>query len=266
MKRYVVIIISIAQSIDRHKLYEAGLELVDAESQARIKRFYHRADACRCLIGRLLPRVLLKQHGIPAAQMTFGKTDAGKPYVTTPLDPSIAFNVSHDSSFVAMVFAPGGANPPAYSVGVDIMEVRMPRGETYASLTETFGEQLTTLERRQLRALQPEEGLRHFFWIWTTKEAYTKALGIGLGFDFNRVEVDVAARTIRIDGVIPQGWRLTRFEATSPEGAPYVGVTAELTTDNTPATITDAGSDTPIVRHDAAEFIRNAVSVLGGDK
>ena len=101
MKRYVVIIISIAQSIDRHKLYEAGLELVDAESQARIKRFYHRADACRqplqydriiinltltiigCLIGRLLPRVLLKQHGIPAAQMTFGKTDAGKPYVVS---------------------------------------------------------------------------------------------------------------------------------------------------------------------------------------
>ncbi|KAL1723623.1 4'-phosphopantetheinyl transferase superfamily [Schizophyllum commune] len=247
------------------KLYKAGLELVDADSQARIKRFYHRADACRCLIGRLLPRVLLKQHGVPVAQMSFGKTDAGKPYFT-PLDPAIAFNVSHDSSFVAMAFAPGGANPPSYSVGIDIMEVRMPRGETYASLTETFGEQLTTLERRQLRALQPEEVLQHFFWIWTTKEAYTKALGIGLGCDFNRVEVDVAARTIRIDGVIPKGWRLTRFEATSPEGAPYVGVAAELTTDNTPATITDAGSDTPIVRHDAAEFIRNAVSALGSDK
>lgn len=96
-----MIIIITAQSIDRLKLYEAGLELVDAESQARIKRFYHRADACRqplqydriiinlnltiigCLIGRLLPRVLLKQHGIPAAQMTFGKTDAGKPYVVS---------------------------------------------------------------------------------------------------------------------------------------------------------------------------------------
>lgn len=42
-----------------------------------------------------------------------------------------------------MAFAPGGANPPSFCVGVDIMEVRMPRGETYASLTETFGEQVS---------------------------------------------------------------------------------------------------------------------------
>ena len=47
MKRYDGIDISIARSNDWLKLYKAGLELVDADSQARIKRFYHRADACR---------------------------------------------------------------------------------------------------------------------------------------------------------------------------------------------------------------------------
>lgn len=189
--------------------------------------------------------------------MTFAKTDAGKPYFTTVLDPPIAFNVSHDSNFIAIAFAPGQANPPAYSVGVDIMEVRMPRGETCASLAETFGEQLTALERRQLRALTPTEVLRHFFWIWTTKEAYTKALGLGLGFDFNRVEVDVAAHTIRVDGAIPKGWRFIRFEVSSASGAPYVGVAAELGLSDTPAVIDKVSNDTPVVRYDATSFIRN---------
>ncbi|KAL1744388.1 hypothetical protein HDZ31DRAFT_38796 [Schizophyllum fasciatum] len=244
-------------------LYNAGLALVDAESQARIKRFYHRADACRCLIGRLLPRLLLQRNNVAVPRMPFGKTDAGKPFFTTALDSPLAFNVSHDSGFVAMAFAPGTTNPPAYNVGVDIMEVRMPRGETYTSLIETFGEQLTVLEKRQLRDLQPEEGLRHFFWIWTTKEAYTKALGIGLGFDFNRVEVDAAACTLRVDGVIPRGWQLTRFTATSIDGSQYVGVAAELTTDNRETVVADAGNDITILLYDAAAFIRDAVSALG---
>ena len=57
MKRYDGIDISIARSNDWLKLYKAGLELVDADSQARIKRFYHRADSYR---ARLFFRDLLR--------------------------------------------------------------------------------------------------------------------------------------------------------------------------------------------------------------
>ncbi len=32
------------------------------------------------------------------------------------------------------------------------------------------------------------DGLRYLFLVWTLKEAYTKALGLGLGFDFQRIE------------------------------------------------------------------------------
>jgi hypothetical protein len=33
-----------------------------------------------CLIGRLLPRVLLSENGVSAENIQFAKTDAGKPY------------------------------------------------------------------------------------------------------------------------------------------------------------------------------------------
>jgi len=47
--------------------------------------------------------------------------------------------------------------------------------------------------------------------MWTLKEAYTKALGIGLGFDFSRVEFDTVRRIVKIDGNEPPGWRFILF-------------------------------------------------------
>lgn len=38
----------------------------------------------------------------------------------------------------------------------------------------------------QLR--KQNDGLRYLFLVWTLKEAYTKALGLGMGFDFRRIE------------------------------------------------------------------------------
>lgn len=61
-------------------LYRNALDLLDSSSQERVRLFYHRADSCRCIIGRLLPRVLLSEKGVSAENIQFAKTDAGKPY------------------------------------------------------------------------------------------------------------------------------------------------------------------------------------------
>ncbi|KAF9263630.1 4'-phosphopantetheinyl transferase [Marasmius fiardii PR-910] len=217
-------------SLFTEDLYQEGLQLVDEESAARIKKFYRREDACRGLISRLLPRVLLTEKEIAPKDMLFAATSAGKPYITTPgIDPLLAYNVSHDNNLVVMAFAPGKLNPPSFSLGIDVMKVQMSsRQETYSSFVNIFQDQLTPLERRSLLSpgISKEEGLRTFFWIWTLKEAYTKALGLGLGFDFSRVEFDVAASIVRVDGEVPSGWRFTKFEMRVLDGL-NVGVVAE---------------------------------------
>lgn len=43
------------------------------------------------------------------------------------------------------------------------------------------------------------------------KEAYTKAIGEGLGYDFAKIEYDVVNGIVTIDGKEPRGWEITSF-------------------------------------------------------
>ncbi|KAI9448299.1 hypothetical protein H4582DRAFT_79355 [Lactarius indigo] len=173
--------------------YRNALNLLDSSSQERVRLFYHRADSCRCLIGRLLPRVLLSEKGVSAENIQFAKTDAGKPYfVTTGVSPPIGYNISHDNELVAIAFAPGEHGPPAFQIGIDVMRERLPRGERFTSFLRAVGDTLTQGEKRLLSGddVPENEAISRFYLIWTIKEAYTKAIGLGLGFDLQRIEYE----------------------------------------------------------------------------
>ncbi|KDR83353.1 hypothetical protein GALMADRAFT_235442 [Galerina marginata CBS 339.88] len=245
------------------KLYKNSLSTVDLESQARIKRFYHRVDACRTLIGRLLVRVMLKERGVSLDTVAFTVTTAGKPYITAQtLNPPVAYNITHDNNLVAMAFAPGVQNPPAFSIGIDVMKIRVPGRETFTSFVNTVEDQLTPFEQRLLEDSVPEsERLKIFFWIWTLKEAYTKALGLGLGFDFRRIEFDVAKRLVRVDGDIPDGWRFNMFVLTDEEDL-YQGVVAEYVGGIVTEVVESVDNPDWLKVYDAVPFTEGAVGVL----
>ncbi|KAJ7937260.1 hypothetical protein B0H13DRAFT_1945020 [Mycena leptocephala] len=221
-------------SLFTDELYQRALLLLDPESSARIKKFYRREDTCRTLIGRFLPRMLLH-----ARETTNG------------IDPSIAYNVSHDNGLVAMVSSGNTHNPRP-----------SPLVETFASFVETVGDQLTALEHRLISsAANQEQGLSHFFWMWTAKEAYTKALGLGLGFDFRRVEFDPALDVLRVDGAVPKGWQLSKFKVVHGADV-YQGVVAEFVGGDTTAVISESLPHEWLTVLDATTFIESAIQRL----
>ena len=91
------------------------------------------------------------------------------------------------------------------------------------------------------------------------KEAYTKALGLGLGFDFTRIEYNALENVVLIDGEVPRGWQFTKFELYDGKDL-YQGVTAEFVGgNNTEFLCPDAEW---LVRQDAESFVQRAIEEL----
>ncbi|KAG8795129.1 copper chaperone of lysine biosynthesis protein [Ceratobasidium sp. 428] len=74
-------------------------------------------------------------------------------------------------------------------------------------------EQLTAREKEMLQPSSGNESTRllHLYRMWTVKEAYTKALGEGVGYDFARIEYDVHNQVVKVDGKVPHGWEIISF-------------------------------------------------------
>jgi len=139
------------------------------------------------------------------------------------------------------------------------MKVRIPGRESFASFVEIVGDQLTQTERHSLNIeVPPSEQLERFFWMWTLKEAYTKALGLGLGFDFRRVEFDVVNRSVRVDGQIPQGWRFSMFVIEDGEDL-YQGVVAEQLGGTSTEVVNESMKPNWLTIHDAVPFAEGAI-------
>lgn len=155
----------------------------------KVLRYYRQIDRIRSFVARLLPRLLIStRFGVAWDKIQFKATPEGRPYYTATFGCGVEvdFNISHDSDWVILAFHISPSPGPKVRVGADVMALSLPRYETsIQSFVETMDMALTPTETSWVLE---QDSLKSLFTLWTYKEAYTKNLGKGLGFDFSLIE------------------------------------------------------------------------------
>ncbi|CAE8735743.1 unnamed protein product [Polarella glacialis] len=147
-------------------------------------------DRKRSLLGRLLVlrACALALGAVDFSQVQLGRTKGKKPFLRHPLPPGLPnfnFNVSHDGRWVVL------ASDALHLVGVDVSAPQSARGDRE---DDTFLDDLYTVihesEAAMIRAQGTVSGRYAVFQrIWSAKESVTKAIGQGVDFGLERIEV-----------------------------------------------------------------------------
>lgn len=196
--------------------------LIKIDEGLHCRRFKFLDDRKRALVSVLLQRLVgalvLKKGNtsttrpdktVDPRKIDIGKTKGRKPYIDTTKEPfenedtvNFNYNVSHDGNFVVL------AAETHCVCGCDISSTGSlfrKRGSTRAmedsiSLEEckkfftAFEKQLTTNEWERVYG-EPGDSVQsicdRFCTYWSLKEAFAKAIGMGLGYDLGQVEFEV---------------------------------------------------------------------------
>lgn len=144
----------------------------------RLTRLVRPASRRRHLGARIVARWALARHlGTTPADVTFVRDPSGRPALH-PRHPPLDFNLTHTEGVIGCAVVPAGR------VGLD--------AETYPARAEAarlVDVVLTRGERATVEAAPPDRQLHLLAEHWVLKEAYTKALGLGLRHPFDSFEI-----------------------------------------------------------------------------
>lgn len=181
------------------------------DEQFRANRFRFVDDKRRFVVSRGVLRHLLGGQLAQAAEaIQFGYGDYGKPFTgqTCETNCRFHFNLSHSGELALCALS-------YRHVGVDIEQVK-----PIKRLESMMERCLSARELAEVRAEMSGDRARSFLQRWTCKEAYLKAIGLGLTQSMRAVEVQlVPPRLIRIPIDSEIDWRL--YSLTLPND--YVG-------------------------------------------
>lgn len=157
-------VVNVSEKYWKAGIFERLLNCVSAEKREKINRFLHIDDRRRCLIGDVLIRSWVQAKiGPENGNLVFTLNPYGKPLLSS-LD--LSFNISHSGCWVAAIFH---RDP----VGVDIERIA-PIDYDIARTCFSADEYESFCRRRE------DEKLTCFYDLWTIKESYMKAVGMGM--------------------------------------------------------------------------------------
>ena len=177
---------------------DEGLDRLDPEETARWHRF-RRPETRRLFAAAhaLLRAALSRYAAVDPRDWRFAADAHGRPHLTGP-ETGLTFNLTHTDGLAACAVARGLA------VGIDAE-----RPDRRLDLDGMARVAFADPERAQVAAAPPERRNAVFFGVWTLKEAYIKARGLGLALPLKSFSVTVEPPSITPAADDPQAWDAT---------------------------------------------------------
>jgi len=158
-------------------------EILSEDEKTRASRLIPGVFRDRFVTARGYLRIILGLYlDMPPGELRFEYNKHGKPALPAGVNPkNISFNLSHSRSLALCAVTVSG------EIGID---VEYPRRVLKAEkILERF---FSRGEREYYRSSPEAEKERAFMSLWTIKEAYSKALGMGLSSDLGNVDLSPA--------------------------------------------------------------------------
>ncbi len=175
------------------------------DERRRAADFRRERERSRFVVGRALLRIILGRYlDVDPVELQFGYGQRGKPLLAdSGTHSALRFNVSHSQGLALY------AVTREHELGVDIEYAR-----SIAKMEHIARRFFSPHENQALFALPSDQRHEAFFNCWTRKEAYIKAIGLGLAQPLDRFDVSLApgepASILSIDGdqLMAAAWSL----------------------------------------------------------
>jgi phosphopantetheine--protein transferase-like protein len=163
--------------------------ILNHEEQTKHNKLKIIDDKKRFIIGKVISRsVLSKILNIDSTQIEFISNKFGKPYLKYHSDTF--FNISHSGDWVVVGFA-------SSDIGVDVQEISNNKRIDFNNIAKHafHNKELDFIKENTL-----EQNI-NFYKIWTLKEAFLKAKGVGFYNDLDKINMmpAITNKNVEID-------------------------------------------------------------------
>lgn len=164
-------------------------EILSDEEREKANRFIFDKDRILYLAAHAhLRQVLSHYEDIPPSEWKFRTTPLGRPYISNRVASApLYFSLSHTSGMVVSVVS------GAEQCGIDVETL-----DRVSDCVDIARHYFTAPEYKSLEQLSGEQLRRHFVKLWTLKEAYAKATGIGLSASLNTFSLSIDEDPIKV--------------------------------------------------------------------
>ena len=160
--------------------YETRLANASSCRKEKINKCTLQQKALENLAAAAVIDEAVKQFGLREKQINYGFGEVGKPYIK---NTDIHFNISHSGDYAVCAISD-------CEVGIDIQKIEKPNLQV--------AKRFFAKKEYEYILNQPDEKSKTeaFYRIWTLKESFVKAVGVGTNLPFDSFEFDMSEEKV----------------------------------------------------------------------